>query len=62
MKKPYFLTVILAFTLALGAVEFSVFEGWKYSLYSLMEALILVPIGMLVISLAVGGIGQFAKK
>ncbi len=52
------ITFIIAFVLALGATNFSIFKGTKYLVYTLLEIAFLVPIGMLVIF----GIGKVFNR
>ncbi|MDF9759592.1 hypothetical protein OKW24_001365 [Peribacillus simplex] len=44
-----FMAFIIALVLALGATNFSIFQGTKYLVYTLLEIAFVVPIGMLVI-------------
>ncbi|RRN66717.1 hypothetical protein EI200_25350 [Peribacillus simplex] len=53
-----FMTFIIAFVLALGATNFSIFKGTRYWVYTLLEIAFLVPIGMLVIF----GIGRVCNR
>ncbi|MDF9763726.1 hypothetical protein OKW24_005637 [Peribacillus simplex] len=63
MKNPhYFISFIIALVLALAVTKFSFFKGTSYMMYSLLEIIILVPLGIIVISFGHNLIGKLLSK
>ena len=63
MKNNLYLIFIISLILAFFATNFSVLKGSKYLFYSLLEVVVLLPIGMLVIYGILNGFDRlFPKK